>query len=461
MSYSDPLNIYIESEFGDIKLKDKRLTNRLKRIGMSLIKSPGSCIQEVMASKTEARATYDFMSNVKVKWKGIFDHHREATLKKIATLSGDILLIHDTMVMNYTTHKAKIDFGLVGHGHKNLYGTLQHTCLAIHSDLGPLGLLSLGYYDTDAYDTQTAPQKRPINERMSYRWVEAVSDCAPLGQSFDKNVSNRFIHIADREGDFIEFFNSIPETHGFIVRCLHRKRTIKKGDDALNVVTLVNQLPPLFDHTVRICDKQTHEFIHKTFKVSALAGIDIITPGKKELSPETAPVKATIVYAVAQGIEWIIYTNLPVTTHEEIKRVLSYYAARWHIENFHKVLKTAYKIEDIYVHATKEAILNLMTIINILAIRTYWLVQKGREKESTHLATTFFSQTEIESMQVYFKQPPHPHLSLYDATILVARLGGLKNLKNPSPPGILTLYRGLKVLNNITTLMENIVSTKT
>jgi IS4 transposase len=68
---------------------------------------------------------------------------------------------------------------------------------------------------------------------------------------------------------------------------------------------------------------------------------------RKNIPKSQQGVTCNLVYAYAEGVEWIIYTDLQVTSPEEMKAVLKYYAARWHIENFHKVLKTAYKIEDI------------------------------------------------------------------------------------------------------------------
>ena len=59
MSYSN----FFDQEFTNLDLRDKRLGERATTIGNSLIRSPGSCIQEVFVTKNDARCAYDFLSN--------------------------------------------------------------------------------------------------------------------------------------------------------------------------------------------------------------------------------------------------------------------------------------------------------------------------------------------------------------------------------------------------------------
>ena len=45
---------------------------------------------------------------------------------------------------------------------------------------------------------------------------------------------------------------------------------------------------------------------------------------------------------------------------------------------------------------------------------------------------------------------PDTHQNLREIYYQIAVLGGYKNKNNKHPPGILTIYRGIKKLNNIT-----------
>ena len=46
------------------------------------------------------------------------------------------------------------------------------------------------------------------------------------------------------------------------------------------------------------------------------------------------------------GIEWKLLTNLPVQSRAEAIEKLDWYAMRWKIETFHKILKSGCKAED-------------------------------------------------------------------------------------------------------------------
>ena len=46
------------------------------------------------------------------------------------------------------------------------------------------------------------------------------------------------------------------------------------------------------------------------------------------------------------GIKWKLLTNLPVQSRAEAIEKLDWYAMRWKIETFHKILKSGCKAED-------------------------------------------------------------------------------------------------------------------
>ena len=89
-----------------------------------------------------------------------------------------------------------------------------------------------------------------------------------------------------------------------------------------------------------------------------------------------------VVQAYDDEHEWIILTSLPIDTLEQIKEIVTIYKSRWHIEDYHKVLKTGYQVDEIYLHSSKEAIKNLLVLSSISACRLYWLIYIGRTEAS-------------------------------------------------------------------------------
>ena len=112
------------------------------------------------------------------------------------------------------------------------------------------------------------------------------------------------------------------------------------------------------------------------------------------------------------------------------------------------------------MHHSREAICNLLTMINIAACHAYWLIHQARKQEEI-LANTCFSEEEIESLNIYLFKKKINHdqfTSLKTIYYQIAELGGYKN--NKHPPSILTIYRGIKKLHDIKTMYETMLSIK-
>ncbi|MCH9690285.1 MAG: transposase, partial [Gammaproteobacteria bacterium] len=62
-------------------------------------------------------------------------------------------------------------------------------------------------------------------------------------------------------------------------------------------------------------------------------------------------IELNAVYAYDGEQEWILLTSLPIENQEQLQEVISIYQSRWHIEDYHKVLKTGYQVDEIYLHS--------------------------------------------------------------------------------------------------------------
>ena len=67
-----------------------------------------------------------------------------------------------------------------------------------------------------------------------------------------------------------------------------------------------------------------------------------------------------------ERIEWKLITDLPVTSRAEAIEKLEWYAARWKIETFHKILKSGCKAEDSKLR-TAERLLRLLAVFCVLS----------------------------------------------------------------------------------------------
>lgn len=460
MSYSE----FFTREFSSLDLKDVRLTRRAISIGNTLLRSPGSCIQEIFSSKNDARCAYDFFSNPKVGWLNLLGNHQTQTIQRIQdSLTEFIYIIQDSTFYNYTAHKAKMDIGNIGkQGRFTQFGFLQHTALCVSGDDLPLGILELDFMGYDD-DLKSAAHREGFEAIASSRWRRFLAQVTTKLRDLGKDI----IMLCDREADFFELlYDLYGGTCKFVIRSKWDRPTGLSGRTRKNRFSeLFSKVPHLGTIQLVIIDPHTHKEEVRLFYIKALK--DIMLPaihrGAGHPQNNLAPIKINLVEASDGQNQWVLLTNLSVDTLEEATFVIESYRKRWHVESLHKVLKTAYKAEQVYLHSSRETVQNLLTLINIAACQTYWLIHRARQ--STDIpATQCFSPQEIAALNVYLyrKQPDKPvKHSLKDIYHKIAELGGHKNINNKHPPGILTIYRGIKKLNDITKMYTAIMSTKT
>ena len=459
-----PCTEFFTQEFSNLDLKDSRLVRRAVSIGNTLLSSPGSCIQEVFTSKKEARCAYDFFSNPKVKWLNLLSNHQAQTKQRIQDSTSQIIyLIQDSTFYTYSNHKAKIDIGNIGkQGRFTQFGFLQHTSFCVAGNDIPLGVLELDFIGYDD-ELSSFSYREGFETFASSRWRRFLAQT----EAKLKGIGKEVIMLCDREADFFEF---LTDLHGssckFVIRSKYDRPTGLSGrNHRTKFSELFSRAPYLGDIELVIMDPHTHKEEPQLFHIKALTNITLPATRRGARHPQNKlpPIKLNVVEASNGRDHWVLLTNLPAHTFQEAAFVVESYRKRWHIESFHKVLKTAYKAENVYLHSSREAVQSLLTLINIAAYQTYWLIHQSRQAEEMP-ATQHFSLHEIAALHVYlYSRLPSPHtqLSLKEAYYQVAQLGGLKNLNNKHPPGILTIYRGIKKLNDLCKMYEAILSIKT
>ncbi len=151
-----------------------------------------------------------------------------------------------------------------------------------------------------------------------------------------------------------------------------------------------------------------------------------------------------------EPIVWKLVTDLPVRSRADAIEKLNWYAMRWKIETFHKILKSGFKAEEIKLRAA-ERIVNMVAILCLLGWRMFWMTMLNRAEPdpSPEIALT---PTEIYLLDQLVPDPRRDsavenRLSVYLTKL--ARLGGyLARAKDP-PPGNTVMWRGLTRLTDI------------
>ncbi len=298
--------------------------------------------------------------------------HYQRTAERIqANHSRYILAIQDQMRLNYTHHPAKTELGRIAKsGAAHQYGLIQHSILCVTDENEALGLMDVQWFHYDEFNTDIVSQKREIEDKASRVWLETLDRMKKrLG-----NHSKRIITVADREGDFYEFLHPLVKgNEEFVIRGKHNRYTgeaHKKRDKKIG--DLLKAAPVKGEWEVEIQEVETREV--KVLKLS-LKAIKIKLPvppiGLGENAKKLGAIDIGVIQAYNEEHEWVLLTNLACDTEEQIQEIVKIYRSRWHIEDFHKVLKTGYQVDEIYLHQSRETIENLLAMACISACRLY------------------------------------------------------------------------------------------
>jgi hypothetical protein len=143
-------------------------------------------------------------------------------------------------------------------------------------------------------------------------------------------------------------------------------------------------------------------------------------------------------------------TDLEVSSPLQAIEKLEWYASRWKIETFHKILKSGCKAEESRLR-TADRLVNLIAVFCILSWRIFWMTMVNRSASHTPVHAVF---TESE-LRILDHLVPNLHRDHGVAKTLpfylkkLARLGGYLARAGDSPPGNTVMWRGLSRLTDI------------
>ena len=152
-----------------------------------------------------------------------------------------------------------------------------------------------------------------------------------------------------------------------------------------------------------------------------------------------------------EPIEWLLLTTVKTETLEEAFRRVRWYAIRWLIEMFHKVLKSGCQIEERQFE-TLPNFQRYLAIDSVVAWRVLFLTVIGRVEPEMPCSAIL----EVDEWQTLFayhhpKKPlPKAAPRLIDAVIWIAKLGGFLGRKSDGQPGTIVIWRGIQRLQVMT-----------
>lgn len=451
---------WAEEEFGVVDLGDNRLKKRLLNITRDLYARPQASIPQACESRAKTKAAYRFFEHSETRMDRILSSHYESTLSRVNKESV-VLAVQDTTTLNYSTHPATADLGLIGSKHEGIIGLLVHDTMAFNLEGTPLGLLDVQCWarNPEDFGKKHLRHELSIEQKESHKWLKSFRTVAQAQKRCPKTI---FVSMGDREADIYELFqlalcdSSAPK---LLVRAEHDRLLV---DGQGHLLERLSQEVLAGIQVIRV-PRQGNRPAREARLEVRFAKVTLKPPKGK------AALGALSVWAILakevdapEGViplKWMLLTTIEVATFEQAIEKLAWYTGRWGIEVYHKTLKSGCKIEERQL-GSADRIEACLAIDMVVAWRIYHLTKLGRETPDVP-CTVFFEDSEWKALVTYKTQnaiPPEKPPSLREATRMVASLGGFLGRKSDGEPGTQTLWLGLQRLDDLTSMWKFLVS---
>jgi hypothetical protein len=444
---------WIEAELGGADMGDARLTARLLQITGQFYEKPTANIPQACGSAPAAKAAYRFLDNENVEWRAILEPHYAATETRIRE-QGVVLAAQDTTSLNYSTHPHTEGLGYINDS-EHVRGLIVHDTLTFSTEGVPLGLLDLQCWARLEMGSKHERHSKPIEEKESFKWLQSYRAVSAVQNRCRKTI---LVVIADREADIHELFAEQSKTpHGaqLLIRAERsRNRQVLGDDDSHETLwPLLDQQPIIGERELLIPPSEDRKARKATLAVRT-ASLVLKPPKRKS---DLAPVPVWAVFAKemdppadVEGLEWMLLTTVEVTRKDDAFQRLSWYARRWGIEVYHRILKSGCCVESRQLENSRR-LSNCLAIDLIVAWRIYHMVAVGEQTPDVP-CTVYFTPSEWRALTTFVtktKVPPSTPPSLNEAVRMLATLGGHLGRKHDGHPGAEVLWRGMARLADI------------
>lgn len=459
----EEIGTWLEREIAGCQFQDVRHGRRFRRLLGHLSERVGGSIPFACQDWASTKAAYRFLSNGRVNEEKILAGHFLCTRERFtATTDTPVLVLHDTTEFSYhrddpdaigKLQRLATPYANRGKpGHHTTCGVLMHSSLVVTRDGLPLGLAAIKFWTRDKFHGANAlkrsinPTRVPIEQKESSRWLENVRQSTALLAE-----PGRIVHIGDRESDIYELFSIAHQagTHFLLRTCVDRLA----GEGDHTVATEMREVKVKGLHRVEVRDNKGS--VSEAVLELRYRRIRVLAPiAKQKLYP---PLMLTVLHATERDapkgrepINWKLVTDLPICSRKDAIEKLNWYAMRWKIETFHKILKSGCKAEEVKLR-TAERLVNLIAILCLLSWRVFWMTMLTRAlpKAAPEMALTATEIYLLDQLVSDTSQAKSAGNTVSVYLIKLARLGGyLARAKDP-PPGNTVMWRGLSRLTDM------------
>jgi hypothetical protein len=439
---------WAEEEFGEADLGDVRRNARLVQLASVLGAQPSASLPDATDDPATLKAAYRFFDNDYVRADAMLESHVRSTTRRMQAVPL-VLAVQDTTYLDWTDHPATQGLGpLAAPSHQ---GLLAHTTLALRQERVPLGLLAQQVWAGDkAVRRQQDHKQRPIDDKESQKWLRSLEAVIAAHKDCP---DTQFVSVGDREADVYDLF-LVARPAG--VDLLIRAAQDRKADhEEKNLWAAMATAPIAATVTIHIGARAG--VVARDASLTVRWRQVTLRPPNSRDKENLPNVTVWAVWAIettppagVAAVEWLLLTTVPITSSADALERLEWYAARWGIEVWHKVLKSGCRIEDRQLE-TADRLKRCLTLYSVIAWRILYATMLARAAPNIP-CTVLLDDDEWQGLycrihRVAFAPAKPP--TLRQAVRWIAQLGGFLGRKRDGEPGVTVVWKGFQHLVDV------------
>jgi len=457
---------WAQNEFGGACLGDQRLSKRLVNSAHAMAQQPGASFSSVEKGNWPAVKGYyrliDHPDDSAVTPEAILAPHQQRVVQRMMA-QPLVLCIQDGSDLNFSNLDACEGLGRIGTNQTGAgsQGLHMHSMLAVTPDGLPLGVLDarLEAPETKSPEDTRRSSAIPIEEKKTFNWILGLRKCVELSTELP---DTRLVCVMDREADFFELFDEQRNNHqvDLLVRAQHNRTLSGEGQGLFEVIRespVQGRLQIPVPHQSARPKKSGQKA--REGRPQRLAEVSLryrqVTLQPPDHLKDRGPITLWMVHVRedlppegAKPLEWFLLATGAIGSPEDAAECLRWYAMRWRIEDWHRVLKTGCRVERL-AFATGERLKRAVAINLVIAWRIMVMTLLGRESPELP-AEVLFADLEIRVLKAFARQRKLEGPSTLGIAVgLVARLGGYLARANDPPPGHEVMWHGFTMLQGM------------
>jgi hypothetical protein len=343
-----------------------------------------------------ARAMTRFLNHDDIPFSAVIEPAQDAVRSALAERPGRfVLLVHDWCMFNFNTHESKRDRYV--RSHEDDLGYELGTALAVDADDGrPLGPMEFRLRTASGMLTTRAG-----GAALPPGHVDEIEDVMAAAARW--GPGRAAVHVIDREADSVGHYRRWDAAgHRFVVRADH-ERVVRHGGRECKLGEVVAGLAGSFTDVVDAEGRPEVVTIRAgTGRVQvAEAAVVLHRPARHHTGEKTAggnkkqvevpgpplPLRLVVTRVVdgsgAVLAEWWLLTNV-AGEGADAATIGRWYARRWSIESYHKLLKSAGMNAEAWQQETGAAFLRRLCVAS-MACLTVWHLQRDESEAAAKL----------------------------------------------------------------------------